>query len=228
MYADSTYSYRRRCTEGRRYHYEGGELIKTVEFYSTQHVRKAIHLFRDPFDNVVSRYHHQWRWGPLVDQQTKHEGMPTKEEFRDHCRRMNERRDGPEHSSYLFTPELLELMKDVPCRGEFFRYVEWHNLAFVTIRDMNLPSMVLYYDWFQSKFNETADKLLEFMETERSGEVHELLPGKFYRNYFTLEERLAVGKLFSQLATRETWNHTKRFFFESHPKEAMEPLWLNQ
>jgi hypothetical protein len=220
MYAESTYSFQRRCFEGRRYYNEKGELKKKVDVYGPENVKKAIHLFRNPFDNVVSRYHHQWRYGPLVDQTTKHEGMPTREEFREHCIRMNDWRAGPERVSILFTDEILDLMAKVPCRAEFFRYIEWHNLAFVTSRDLGIPTMVLYYDWFETKFDDAAATLLEFLEVERKGHELELVPGKFYTDYFLPEEQAAVHQLFRLIASRETWKYTQRFFTDEDGKAS--------
>jgi Sulfotransferase domain len=67
LYAETTYSFKRKCA-GTKYlpPFDGGSTTTTTthriakygHYPSFDRVEKAIHLVRDPFDNVVSRFHH--------------------------------------------------------------------------------------------------------------------------------------------------------------------------
>jgi hypothetical protein len=47
---------------------------------------------------------------------------------------------------------------------QFYRYVQWHNLAFSMSREMNLPTMMLHYDEYTTDYEGTRDRVLDFLE----------------------------------------------------------------
>jgi hypothetical protein len=73
-------------------------------------------------DNIVSRFHND------IAKTNRESGvdaiMSTPESFREHCSVYNKRYLKDEQASMLFNKELLELTANVPCRADFFRYVE--------------------------------------------------------------------------------------------------------
>lgn len=91
--------------------------------------------------------------------------------------------------------------------------IEWHNLAFVTTRDLELQEYILHYDWYTTRFNETAIELLDFLELpmHEKGELTPFVPGKVYP-YFTAEEKRAVRKAFEIMSSPVTWKHVQRYF----------------
>ena len=120
--------------------------------YPPDRLTKAIHWIRDPFDNIVSRYH-------LERQLPGREAAKypkTREGFRFYCAAIDNSRRANEKRTLFLDDDLLEIIQEVPCHADFFRYIEWHNLAFVTTRDLELDTYILLYDWYTTRFNETA------------------------------------------------------------------------
>lgn len=204
-YVETTYSFRRMCHWGRRV-VEGPNhtLTQTDVIYPSQRVRKAVHLIRSPFDNVVSRFHLEMKGS------TKY--PKTEEGFREYCFSLNNKHDRAEHKVSFLTEEILNATSNVPCRADFFRYIEWHNLAFATTRDMGLETLVIHYDQYALALNETVDQLMNFLNLEAKHEAPSFERGKSYDNYFRSEEVAAVRQAFDHMALGETWEEVGRYF----------------
>jgi hypothetical protein len=51
--------------------------------------------------------------------------------------------------------------QSVPCHAEWFRYIQWHNMAYATTKELlHLPVHYLYYDDYTKDFNKTVQALL--------------------------------------------------------------------
>jgi hypothetical protein len=108
---------------------------------------------------------------------------------------------------------VLHLVKDIPCHMDLFRYVQWHNLAFIVTQDLlNIPTHMLHYHEYNDDFHSTLGSMLEFLDLPNTGAVMEFQPGKSYRNYFTAEQIAAMGNATRRLASFDTWEHLKRYF----------------
>ena len=94
-----------------------------------------------------------------------------------------------------------------------FADIEWHNLAFITTRDLELEEYVLHYDWYTTRFNETAKELLAFLHLQihEKGELTPFFADKSYP-YFLEEEKRAVRKAFEIMASPLTWKHVQHYF----------------
>jgi hypothetical protein len=180
--------------------------------YPPDRVTKAVHLIRNPFDNVVSRFHLERRIGHNGEIGRDYES--SREGFRSFCFHLNAVYARDEIQTVWMNPELEQLTADVPCRADFFRYVEWHNLAFVTARDMNLETYVLHYDWYETRFEETVQELLDFLHLERRDEVLPFEVGKVYKDYFTDEERAKMKTAIQWMASPVLWEQLARYFEE--------------
>jgi hypothetical protein len=112
--------------------------------YDASLVSKAIHIFRHPLDNVVARFHLQFNEkrdagdGKYIDRFPKNSTS-----FRRWCA-LDDTNLGLLQSRFV-DERLRQAMRKIPCLNEFFRYTQWHNLAFSTTRDMNLPTLILHY-----------------------------------------------------------------------------------
>jgi hypothetical protein len=97
-------------------------------------------------------------------------------------------------------------------------------LAFVTTRDLELQEYVLHYDWFTTRFNETAKELLEFLKLpiHEKGELTPFVPGKVYP-YFTNEEKRAVQKAFEMMSSSVTWKHVQHYFDKINDESILNP-----
>lgn len=203
-YAETSYSFRRACQRGqRRIQLENGEMKHIQVHYPIDRLTKAIHLIRDPFDNVVSRFHMEIR-GTGVDS--------TRERFREFCHGLNKRLEEEETHSLLFDEKWVNLTQDIPCRSDFFRWIEWHNQAFSMTQDLNLETMVVKYESYAKQFNQTCNSLLEFLNLPRRGSPEFFVAGKGYHDYFTSTERETVGYVIQEMASRATWQYVSEYF----------------
>lgn len=172
-------------------------------FYSPDRVRKAVRLFRDPFDNVVARFHFEWKHttNPKYDK--------TPDGFREYCKSLRNKVSSKDLKLVFHGIPALEDMVDVPCFVDFFRYVEWHNLAFAMTSGLGLDTHIVHYDWYESRFNETVTELLDFLHMEPRGEIAPFITGKKYRDYFTKAERQKVNRALKHMASPDTWEQIK-------------------
>lgn len=92
------------------------------------------------------------------------------------------------------------------------RFVQWHNLAFITTVDLQIPTMVVHYENYTDSYNQTKDMLLDFLDQPQINEPPAFVTGKTYREYFTDEEIKAVSAMFAKLAMDATWLHTNHYF----------------
>lgn len=90
----------------------------------------------------------------------------------------------------------------------------------MTTRDLDLETFVLHYEWYTTRYNETAKELLQFLnlQVHDGRELTPFSPGKVYP-YFTAEEKKAVKKAFQLMASPRTWEHIKHYFENIEEKE---------
>jgi hypothetical protein len=222
-YAESTYSFRRNCFKTKWINVHGKNRTKTRVFgsYESDDLAKAVHLIRDPFDNVVSRYHLERQ----LPGRKAAEYPESRDGFREYCKAIDSLHSANEKRALFLDDEILEIMKIVPCHADFFRYVEWHNLAFVTTRDLEVETYVLHYDWYTTRYEQVAKELLAFLELDihKDGELTPFVPGKVYP-YFTAEEKLAVKRAFRIMASPQTWQHVEGYFDNTTSEVSEVPM----
>ena len=174
---------------------------------------KAIHLIRSPFDNVVSRFHLELHEAAHHNDTKKLKTYPkSRDGFRKFCQRLNKLYQHEEETSRFISPRVFELIKDIPCRDDFLRFVQWHNLAFVTTDSLRIPTMVVHYEDYGERLNETAMEMTKFLHLERIGELMEFVKGKEYIQYFTRAEQEKVKETIKILALPSTWDHVSHYF----------------
>ena len=115
--------------------------------------------------------------------------------------------------SDLLDDTTKELFSVVPCASDFYRYVQWHNLAIeVAGKRLGLPIHTIFYEDYNYRYNETVDNLLDFLELKAVSTPPPFIKGKEYQDYFSEEEQYDVGRLVKHLATNETWALLKHYF----------------
>jgi len=186
-----------------------GQLDILDSYTPKENIKRAVHLIRDPFDNAVARFHiHRKKFSKkLLD---KYPNTP--EGFRDYCNNDLGKKYRAKEASFLPFKEIYGSIKKVPCHSDFFRYIQWHNLAFETTAKQNLSTMIIHYERYTDNFNKTKDDLLQFLEQREVNEPPTFITGKTYRNYYTDKEIAAVKLMFSKLAKNDTWDQTKQYF----------------
>ena len=172
-------------------------------------VGRAVHIIRDPFDNVVARFHHHLKQSEdKKDSETLARYPSTRDGFRKFCHDLG-RRWGAENENIM---RYFELIKDVPCHSDFVRYIQWHNLAFATTAELGIPSMNFHYENYSNDFNKTKDYLLKFLHQDEVNPPPSFITGKTYRHYYTKEEIRLVSIMFDSLAHQETKRFTRHYF----------------
>lgn len=201
-YIESTWHFRQQCLTGHRKECIGGKKQLIDVQYSPDRVAKAVHLIRDPFDNIVSRFH--------LELSTFKRGYnDTATGFRDFCMHLNDQFDTEERNS-MFWP-MMKKLRDIPCRADFFRYMEWHNLAFTTTEDLGIETLVVHYADYTVDYDATSRKILEFLELDAVAAPTPFIEGKAYSDYFTESEKNTVRKVLKELASQATWREIQRY-----------------
>ena len=192
-------------------HTNGGN-IKSVGSYDKKLVARAVHLIRDPFDNIVSRFHLRHnRYMKRNDTDSLEKYPTSREGFRAFCSHLSELYADEEEAS-RFYQDVIDVIRNVPCHADFFRYIQWHNLAFITTWDLQIPTLIIHYENYTVNFNQTKNLLIEFLEQAENNESPHFETGKTYRDYFSKDEISAISKMFTTIALDKTWQYTRHYF----------------
>ena len=118
-----------------------------------------------------------------------------------------------EEASHTLDVSILNILHGIPCHADFFRFIQWHNLAFVTTESLHIPTYVLHYELYDTRFNETVVELMNFLELPITHKVDlEFIKGKEYATYFTKEELETVKIAMEELSLSITWDNVKHYF----------------
>mmetsp|Transcript_5303 Transcript_5303/g.7280 ORF Transcript_5303/g.7280 Transcript_5303/m.7280 type:complete len:399 (-) Transcript_5303:125-1321(-) len=180
--------------------------------YDEKLVQRAIHLIRDPFNNIVSRFHLQQHAHTKKGDNNWLKKYPsTPEGFQNWCTFMNNSNKNEENDSRFIDDDLRNAQKGVPCFAEFFEYAQWHQLALDTTRDLKIPTLVMHYENFETDHNRTIKKIFDFLELEPEGEEKEFIAGKSYDEYFTKTQRAKAMNLIKEFVNPDTWELLERY-----------------
>jgi hypothetical protein len=186
-------------------------IVKNVYDYKTV-VDRAVHLIRNPMDNMVSRYHlgvHKVTKANDTELMERYTYDP--QGFANFCEDTLYLRD--EETSQQIDQAVLRLIQDVPCHLDLFRYIQWHNLAFIVTDDfLSIPTHILYYEDYSHKFDDTLNDLLEFLQLPNTGAISVFEEGKSYREYYTDAQVEAMRNATWWLASPTTWRHVEHYF----------------
>jgi hypothetical protein len=216
---DNLTSFKDACLTARqvlpRNHTDNGSIIINdyeETKYSEHLVARAVHLIRHPIDNIVSRFH-------LTQSIQKKNGNGTfvntypnnKEGFRQWCKVRNGLYTKQQKD--LYGEKLHDLLSNVPCHADFYRYTQWHNYAFDVVEQMGIPSLIIHYEDYSKEFNRTKDQLLDFIEVKENKEKDiSFVAGKEYSSYLTSEEREAVMLAIKELSNDRVLHELRRYF----------------
>lgn len=216
-YVESEESFMDMCLTGGHYVDNGTNGKKEAKFVNSKYdhklVQRAIHLLRDPFDNLVSRFHlqqHEKTKSNSTDWLTKYPN--TADGFQTWCSYLDKSRIREVLETDLLDDVTKELMKKVPCMGDFFRYTQWHNLALKVAKDLNVPTLVVHYENYEKNYEGTVSTILEFMELPQNNDFTKFIAGKRYKTvFFSEKQRIAALDLVRHLADEETWSLLERY-----------------
>lgn len=215
-YMETRESFQTECLSGHRgFTHQNGTVASIKAPYNEKLVQKAVHLIRDPFDNIISRFHLTHKKMQKSNQTLSfvNEYPNNSTGFRKWCTNMDSKYKADHRR--VFGKDLMKLLSKVPCHADFYRYIAWHNLAFQVVEHMHIPSMVFHYEDYEHDFNETKNKIITFMEMEEKRGAKKKVPfhpGKKYRTYFSKEEHVTVQELIKKLGSDTTVVALRRYF----------------
>lgn len=199
----------------------------TDKTYDKSLVKKAIHIFRHPLDNIVARFHLEYNEKSDAGNTKYVKAFPKNVTgFRRWCY-LDDQNRGLVRSRFV-DKRLRSYMLEIPCFNEFYRYTQWHNLAFETTRAMNLPTMVLHYHEFSDNFTKARDRTIAFLDLPLIGEGIGFDDGKVYSRYYTNHEKAAIRAFLVEFASAETWEQLQRYSFANSTTETLETSASNQ
>jgi hypothetical protein len=222
------------CRSGKRIVVEGEEIEKVHTTY-TLPVKGAVHLIRNPFDNIVARLHlKERRWKDMATENNgKYQNRiqlynNTKDGFRAYCQ-FRDKTDlqylhqqlSRTTTNSTFSKLLLEYATMVPCHADFVRYTRWHNMAIELIQSKELKSITLFYEEYESNWNVTTSILLDFLELQPANgdddddnepTTEEFIAGKHYVEFYEETEIEAAKQLVRGLASKELNRLLQHYF----------------
>ena len=176
--------------------------------YDPRVVERAIHLIRDPFDNLVSRFHHEQKENPKRGKErwvTRYSNDVTG--FKRWCsdedtiseRTNDERRAN--WTKYGYPANIATHFRGVSCHAEFFRYVHWHLMSIRVVEMLDIPVLYVHYeDYKLYNVSNVTDRMLDFLTLDRVGmKLPTFHTNKDYSEYFTNEERASASDLMRRL-----------------------------
>jgi len=89
--------------------------------------------------------------------------------------------------------------------------MQWHNLAIEIQNNLQLPTLVIWYEDYETKFNQTVGNIFDFLSLPKHGDVISFIPGKSYEDFFTDSEKRAAMLLVKRVADPGTWDIVKRY-----------------
>jgi Sulfotransferase domain len=168
---------------------------------------KAVHLYRNPFDNIVARMH-------LAVHKRERQGMNvtlftnSREGLREWCAYLDERFLAEEQN--FFAPDVLKMFQGLPCHADWYRYVQWHNHAYLLLKE-KMPIMDLFYEDYTHRYDATVNDLLTFLELEPRHPAMEFFVGKSYEIFFDAEHKQKAAVLVHSLSLPPVWQRLKRY-----------------
>ncbi|KAI2496953.1 sulfotransferase domain-containing protein [Fragilaria crotonensis] len=205
-YLETPRTFQRSCQSGRRYF---NSTWSKEGIYKQNIVSRAVHLIRNPLDNVVSRFH-------LSRRHSSDKGFDNNATgFQEWCAKMDTAYEMHESHTPWLDPPLLLLWKDVPCHAEFFKYIQWHNLAWTTAQNMNIPMHLLRYEDYDLDWKGTVDALLSFLQIPAaSWEGVTPYEIQTYHSFYSTQQKEAIEALLHNVASAPIWEIVSKYFHD--------------
>jgi len=193
----------------------------TRDYLDASIMSSTIIMMRNPLDNVVSRFHYEHRlnsgqgYNPYFKEWTK--SYPNDYSgFSEWCEFIDETNEFTEQICFSDDPTLLELMNDVPCHSEFYKFTHWYNNAFELIAKIGSESRSAYYEDFFLRPEKQIRQIVDFLELNNTGEMFDFSL-RDYTYYYTLEKRTKVIHLINHIASNDTKFYLRRYLVLPSP-----------
>ncbi|CAJ1944627.1 unnamed protein product [Cylindrotheca closterium] len=178
--------------------------------YPPERVASAIHLIRDPFTNIISRFHQRRKNQEdknLTEWLSQHPNNSTG--FQRWCKELDNqyRQEDIEYFG-------LEHVPKAPCHGEFFKYAQWHSLVedALDLISHPVPVLTVYYEDYASKLEETTETILNFLDLDLVGRIKVFKAKTEVSEYFTAEQKDSIKEFIRDVASSAAWAHIQHYF----------------
>lgn len=185
--------------------------------YDPTIVKRMIHLIRDPFDTVVTRYYTYLnivKSGKL----SKLKGSnfkPNQQGFKEWCARMNKTFEDDEMPILANDGNRIR-GKDVPCRQEFLKIIKFNNNIIRIASQHNIVRLPIKYENYVQDTIDTVEKVNDFLKLETVNKDFDVSFGNgngrwMFKSFFTDYERKRIMDFLRFEASAELWQHIKMY-----------------
>ena len=205
-YLESTEVFLKNCLKmGFNVENKDNEIDRYNPTYDPALIERAVHLFRNPFDNAISRFHcHRKK----RDDQYKLDFPKDSIGFHSYCKLLDEMWVAEETELDEISAGkdgLVVETNKVPCHGEFHRYIAWHeNVLRIVTQELAIPTHVMHYEDYEIDYENTIEKLMNFLELPK-GENRSPFYMSDYSDHFSKEEKDAAILMMKNQASDELW-----------------------
>ncbi len=209
QYIETPFMFLRRCCMGHAQFTPASLRRKYDVEYPPERVAKAIHLIRNPFHNIIARYHLEHR----------HKGYKNNTDWLgDHANDAEGLHKWCKDLDHRYVDQDKEYFQDnipkTPCHGEFYKWTQWHNLVHEGLKLIPhpVPILTVYYEDYNTEFNQTVKSILDFLELDQVGILREFTARSDYEGYWTSKEKEEIKTLIKTVATEQTWKDIQHYF----------------
>jgi len=188
---------------------------KVYDRYPISVVGKFIHLVRNPFDNIVSRFRLHKK---QLLRERSHDRRESKNsfnatEFHEYCKDQDAMFDREERWTWKHS-KVLKNAKRLPCHADWYRLITWHNYAFEMSTDHHetIETLVLHYDDYRIDHDGTVRNLLKFLSLKWIQSPIEFRWSN-YSEFYNEDQRRAAINFVRLIASNDTIEEIRRYGF---------------
>jgi hypothetical protein len=185
---------------------------KVYDRYPISVVGKFVHLVRNPFDNIVSRFRlHKKQL--LRERSHGRKKSFNATEFHEYCKDQDAMFDNEERWTWKHS-KVMKNAKRLPCHADWYRLITWHNYAFEMSADHQetIETLVLHYDDYRIDHNGTILNLLKFLSLKRIQSPIEFRWSN-YSEFYNEDQRRAAINFVRLIASNDTIEELRRYGF---------------
>lgn len=175
----------------------------------------VIHQIRHPLDTIVSRFHQEYNNRVRIGDRAFLKSFPLSQGgFHRWCTG-----DDPKMQNGIRGSESPDrkLSTAIPCQNEFFRYVQWHNVALAATQGLHIPVMAVRVEDLSDDSTDSRtrrERVLDILNL-RGKHVAQarIMHTAEYADYFNAQERNSIRTYLHDFATIETWSQIRDYRF---------------
>ena len=184
----------------------------TEHSYSTSRVNKAIHLMRNPLTQIITKFQKEYK-SHLNDTGWTKRHPNTNEGFLKWCQEEDDQKLAA-HTEY-YSAGTVQIMGATMCHHYVAEYVNWHNMAFETVSQLQIPELIVYHEeMLDSKLESMLDRMLDFLQLDKQSMPTQRLGDAEVdvKDFLSKTQQRQIRRLVQRMAKRQTWEHIQHYF----------------